>query len=302
MLDDRSYMRQRRRPANYDNGDGRKTLLTLIIINVIVFLLFSSAGAVDAFALTTRGIRELRLYQLVTAMFMHAGFSHLFFNMFSLYIFGSLSAPVLGQKHFLGLYFFSGILGNLLWIISAFSDNNPGILVGASGAIMGVIMATAMLMPDIEMYLLFIPFSFKLKTLAMVFIAIEFFNQLTVAGHSNIAYLVHLGGFVGGYLYMILFLRHYVQWNPLKKFFGTHSNTNRSPFENFSRKMPKGWSFGSPSDSGKSTHASTGNNRVTQRELDYLLDKISRDGINSLSEAEMQRLEQAREQMMRGKN
>ena len=292
-------MRGNRYPAN-DDADGKKTLFTLIIINLVVFLLFPPQVE-NVFALTPQVFKNLCLYQIVTTMFIHAGFSHLFFNMFSLYIFGSLSAPILGRKHFLGLYFFSGILGNLLWLISALPSNSHTMLVGASGAIMGVIMATAMIMPDTEMYLLFIPFSFKLKTLAIVFIALEIFNQMTAAPYSHIAYLVHLGGFAGGYLYMILFLRNYVQWNPLAKLFGTRLNTNQTFRGNNSGKMPHGWSFGSSSDDRKNPNRDPRSGRVTQQELDYLLDKISREGINSLSEEEMKRLELAREQMRGGK-
>ena len=300
MLNDRSYMR--RGPGGPDYQDvvsGRKALFSLILINIGIYLLFPPS-AQNTMALSMDGIRHLQIYQLVTAMFVHANFSHLFCNMLSLYIFGSLSAPILGAGRFLKMYFFAGILGNLLWVLTALSSGDPSYLVGASGAIMGVIVATAMMLPNIEMMMLFFPIPFKLRTLAIVFILIELFNQISIGRQSNIAYLCHIGGFIGGYLYMVLFQRQLIQWNPLSFLSGNSSSQGSfraSDSTTGARRMPHGWSFGGFSGSGRKTDPGA---RVTQKELDYLLDKISREGINSLSEEEMARLELAREQM-RGK-
>ncbi len=292
MLHDRDYMR--RRPPSGDDyrqaASGVRALFGLIIANVIFFLLFQRQ---EGLALYPAEFRNGSFHQLVTAMFMHGGFMHLFFNMFSLYIFGSLSAPILGARKFLTLYFAAGIAGNLVWLLMNLNANT--VLVGASGACMGVIMVTAMLMPNIEMFLLFIPFPIKLRTMALVFIAIEVFSELT-RPYSGVAYIAHIAGFAAGYLYAVFFLRNCIQWDPLAKVFGKTTSG-----------MPRGWRMTDATGEDRKhpdaqqSAPKPGTGPVTQGELDYLLDKISRQGINALSEAEMARLRQAREQMRGGK-
>jgi hypothetical protein len=144
-----------------------------------------------------------------------------------------------------------------------------------------------MMAPDVEMFLLFIPFPIKLRTMAIVFLALEIFSQITQQ-YSSVAYLAHIGGFCIGYLFAILFLKQYVRWDPLRL-----SGGRKNP--QGSRNNPYGWKV-----SGQNQQQS-GPRPVTQRELDMLLDKISREGINALSEEEMARLRQAREQMRGGK-
>ena len=282
MLQDRDYMR-RWSQGKGGSASGMHALFGLIIANVLLFLVIRNT---DGLALNPAQFRQGSFHELVTALFLHEGFTHIFFNMFTLYVFGSLSAPRLGARRFLGLFFASGIAGNLLWL--AFNWNSPVSLLGASGGCMGVIMATAMLMPNIEMYLLFIPFPVKLRTLAVVFIAIEIFGELT-SSRPEVAYLAHIGGFAAGYLYSVIFLRREIQWNPLAKLSGSHP----APGD-----LPRGWHIGGQQDPRRApeqTYSSSG--PVTQRELDALLDKISQQGINALSEHEMERLRQAREQM-----
>ena len=281
MLNDRDYMRRRRREDSDPETTGMRCLFLLIVANVLAFILFRSPD----FRLVPQLFQSGDYWTILTALFMHDGLWHLFFNMFSLYIFGQMVAPVIGTKRFLWLYFAAGIGGNLLWLLS--NLDSPAGLVGASGAVMGVIMVSAMMAPDVEMYLLFIPFPVKLRTMAIVFLALEIFSQITQPD-SPVAYLAHIGGFLIGYLFAILFLKQYVRWDPLRILSG--GNNRRSGNTN-----PYNWKV-----SGKKTTTSSaapGDNPVTQRELDMLLDKISKHGINALSEAEMARLRQAREQM-----
>lgn len=280
MLEDRDYMRRRRggRDEN-DPASGMRCLFTLIVVNVVAWILFRG----HTLALIPGEFQSGAFWQPLTAMFLHDGLWHIFFNMFSLYIFGQIAAPELGPKRFLALYFVSGLFGNLLWL--ALNWNAPAALVGASGAVMGVIMAAAMIAPDVEMFLLFIPFPVKLRTMAIVFLALEIFSELSNR-HSNVAYLAHIGGFIAGYLMMTLFFRQYVRWNPLAGKSGPQ------------RKMPHGWHMNG--EAPPPPKSGTGTGPVSQRELDYLLDKISREGINALSEQEMERLRQAREQMRGG--
>ena len=247
---------------------GRNTVLGLIIANIVVFLLTNINPALfETLALSTVNLRKGYWFELVTAMFVHGGFMHIFFNMWGLYIFGTIVAPLLGRARFLALYFISGLLGNLIYV--AVYWNSGGALVGASGAVFGVMMAVAMLAPNIPFVMLFFPVPIKARTLVIVYGAFELFNEVS-GSQDGIAHLAHLGGFVGGYLFIKFAL----------------GRASRGGLLGFMRPKPRLWkneSAGQPPDSG---------NR-----LDMLLDKISRHGINSLAPEEMEFLRRERERM-----
>jgi len=289
MLEDREYMR--RRPARDNDGNarsGRTCLLALIIVNAAVWLLF---GQNSSLCLYPPAVQNGDVLRIVTAVFMHEGFFHLLFNMYALYFFGMIIAPTLGAGRLLSLFLFSGVAGNLLWLAANWNSN--ALLLGASGAVMGVIMTAALLAPDVEILILFIPFPLKLRTAALVFAGIDIFMFVT-GDQTGVAYLAHIGGFLAGYLFSILFLRNEMRWNPLG-FLSGRSGPSQNGFR-FRQDYP----FRPPEDDAASKKESSGRGPVTQRELDFLLDKISREGINSLSEAEMERLRQARTQMRGG--
>ena len=252
-----------------EQKDGNAMVWYLIIANVILFLLGSKA---DDLALYCN--RYFRFWQPLTAGFLHLEFFHLFFNMYSIYLFGTLVAPHIGKRDFLLLYLISALAGNLLFL--ALNWGSPAILVGASGAAFGIMAAAALLEPDRRFTLLFLPFKpLKTTTLVICFAIVEILLQLT-GSQSGVAHLAHLGGLVGGYLFIKLKFPKMIVWDIFKK------RVRNVPFEAPPEEMPR----------------KTG--RVTSDELDALLDKISRYGINSLSEHELARLRQAREEM-RGK-
>lgn len=288
MLEDREYMRQR--PSRDDEGNarsGRTCLLALIVINAAVYLLF---GGNTSLCVDPLAVRNGDVLRIVTAVFMHEGFFHLLFNMYALYFFGMMIAPVLGARRFLSLFLFSGVAGNVLWL--AANWNAPALLLGASGAVMGVIMAAALLAPDVEILILFIPFPLKLRTAALVFAGIDVFMFIT-GDQTGVAYLAHIGGFLAGYIFSRIFLRREIQWDPLGALFGRGSSPKTFRFQG-------DYSFRSPDDRKDPRGGAPADGPVTQQELDHLLDKISREGINSLSEEEMARLRQARTQMRGG--
>jgi membrane associated rhomboid family serine protease len=252
-----------------EQKDGNAMVWYLIIANVILFFLGSKA---DDLALYCN--RYFRFWQPVTAGFLHLEFFHLFFNMYSIYLFGTLVAPHIGKRDFLLLYLISALAGNLLFL--ALNWGSPAILVGASGAAFGIMAAAALLEPDRRFTLLFLPFKpLKTTTLVICFAIVEILLQLTGI-QSGIAHLAHLGGLAGGYLFIKLKFPRMIVWDIFRK------RVRNVPFE-------------APPEEGP---RKTG--RVTSDELDALLDKISRYGINSLSEHELARLRQAREEM-RGK-
>lgn len=301
MLDDRDYMRRRPEPENKIQT-GRACVFTLIAANAVMFIVTGSPKFDQTLMLSWDGLRSGMFWQILTAMFMHGGFSHIFFNMWGLYVFGGIVAPRLGGRAFLALYLTAGIAGNLLELAGLW--NTPqALLCGASGAVMGITAAAAVMAPETPMLLLFIPFPIKLRTMAIVFFALEIVLQLS-GGQSYVAHLAHIGGLVAGYIFLKLFFRREILWDPLEALAGRRGYR---PPKDGGGGSASGWTYRrSPdrdSDYGPnfSTDSSYGFNgtRVSRHELDYLLDKISRTGINSLTPQELQRLKQAREEMRR---
>lgn len=277
-------------------GAGVSVVKLLILTNVVIFIMqclnpptYNTMGYMvryglftEHFALISTQVMKGQVYRLVTSMFLHGGFFHLFFNMYGLFLFGTLLEQRIGKKHFLIMYFISGTLGSILWV--ATNMHSPTPCIGASGALFGVIISTAMFFPDLKIMLLIPPIPMKLKTFAIVFVLLDIFLEFSKVAEGtfwgNIAHLVHIGGAVGGFLYIRTLFRQQIAWGILP---GFKKNKHSSSYE-----VSSGWSMGSTNGS---------DNRVTQKELDRLLDKISVSGINSLSAEEEDTLRRAREQM-----
>lgn len=142
--------------------------------------------------------REFHVWQLVTYMFLHAGFFHILFNMFALWMFGGELERTWGTRRFLWYYFITGVGGGLTLVLL-----NPSSLVatlGASGAIYGILLAYGMLFSDRLIYLyFFIPI--KAKYFVMIMGAIEFLSALSRPG-DMISHVAHLGGMVFGFVYL----------------------------------------------------------------------------------------------------
>ena len=278
-LQNREYMRS---PYPEPGNDGQPMLVALIIINIVNYILFHNGEL----ALVMNGsFSVLHILQIVTAGFAHADFWHLLFNMWGLYIFGKLVTPYVTRMQFLALYLAGAVTGNLLYYFSNFGS--PGILLGSSGALFAVMIAAATLEPNRRFALLFLAFTpIKTSTLVVCYTVLEVLMMLG-KHNSGIAHLAHLGGFIGGYILIKIIYGSRLPWDPFR-------------FLKFSG-MPK---F-TPPPSASQPRAESNTNRaagdvnapVTQRELDALLDKLSRDGINSLSEYELERLKKARRQM-----
>ena len=275
-LYDRDYMH---RQSSRNEMSGGQALFVIIVVNVIFFIFQDRIGT--DFVLKTGGTFSLQtVMQLFTAGFMHMDFWHLLFNMWGLYIFGKLVTPYLNGKKFFLLYIAGVLAGNLLFI--AFNWSNQNYLLGASGAVCAVMAAAATLEPDRKFVMLLMPFApLKTTTLVICYTILEFLFSFNRG--SNIAHLAHLGGFVGGYILIKIIYRSRLPWDPLRFV-----------------KVPDVSKFTPPPvnrNSGDEKGPSGAEAPVTQRELDALLDKLSRDGINSLSEYELQRLKKARRQM-----
>lgn len=217
----------------------------LIFLNVIMLLATYAAGSVFEIDLNRiLGIYfvksdQFRPFQIITHMFMHGGFTHLFFNMFALYMFGQVLEQVWGPKRFLIYYLVTGLGAMLIHeAVIAFQyyrimgeispvqlqevlDNgaaylmqgkgyiDPGMkelqailytpTVGASGAVFGVLLAFGVLFPNTQLMLLFPPIPIRAKYFVMIYGGIELYLAVTQPG-SSIAHAAHLGGMLFGYI------------------------------------------------------------------------------------------------------
>ncbi len=217
----------------------------LLLINIVMLLASWTAASVfhvDLVNLLGMHFPKsdlFRPYQVVTHMFMHAGFTHLFFNMFALFMFGRVLETVWGPKRFFIFYMVSGLGAALVHesvmaiqyhklaaIISPeqmqyILDNGAKLFtqnqvftntamrqmneilnvptVGASGAVFGILLAFGVLFPNTQLMLLFPPIPIKAKWLVIIYGGLELYLAITQPG-SNIAHAAHLGGMLFGYI------------------------------------------------------------------------------------------------------
>ena len=170
----------------------------LIFINVIVFVISAMLPIEGWLALWNVQSPNFRPYQLFTYMFAHADFFHIFFNMLLLSFFGPILEEFWDQKNFLLFYIAAGIGAAVFNILIAlFSGFGAfGVLIGASGAVYGVMTAFGIIFPNMELRLLFLPVSFKAKYMVMVLGSIAIFSGFRSSPGDNTAHFAHLGGIV----------------------------------------------------------------------------------------------------------
>ena len=168
----------------------------LLIINVIFFVVAYVLLPQLQFLLPLYypTSEHFQPFQIVTNLFMHGNLNHLFFNMLSLFFLGPMLEFKLGPKKFLALYLSAGVAGVIGHILMIFlGQTSVAAVLGASGAIMGVLGAIAFYFPHQKIQLLFPPIPIKIGHLALILIAFDLFSN--VAGQTdNIAHFAHLGG------------------------------------------------------------------------------------------------------------
>ncbi len=191
----------------------------LIIINVIIFLIvllaqFIYPNIVDYIALKPSNVinssnitNGFYFWTFLTSMFMHAGFFHLFVNMFSLFFIGNLIERIIGKKRFFSFYLLAGLFAGVLfvlisWIMKSFfgfSGDFNTYAVGASGAIFGLIGLLMILTPNLPVYIMFIPIPIKMKYAAPAILILLWL--VSILGNVPIGNTAHLGGFLIGLVY-----------------------------------------------------------------------------------------------------
>lgn len=198
--------------------------LNLLIIIVIVFVAqkFVLPGygidPDDVLALHYPDSPRFRFWQIITHMFCHSGYFHVVLNGFGLFMFGSHIERVIGSKRFLLLFFVSGLTAVLVHfgytaavLNMEFGSIMPfkqgllptdiyGPMVGASGALYGVLVAFAMFFPNLELIFLIIPYPIKAKYLVPIMIGLDLVLGFSNVSGDNIAHFAHIGGAIGGFL------------------------------------------------------------------------------------------------------
>ena len=233
----------------------------IISINFLIFILQYLSG-MEGELFTIFGIvpsktfGELMLWQPFTYLFFHGGIWHVLINMFVLWMFGSELEKFWGKKEFLRFFFITGIGSGLITILFSLSSTNP--VVGASGAIYGVLLAYGFMFPNRLVYLYFL-IPIKVKYLVMLIGAIAFFSSLN-PGNSNISHLTHLSGMVIAFIY----LRSSINWNTINHFVIHRKDEIKRHYED--KKNEK--------------------RDALKLQVDAILDKINDVGYDNLSESE----------------
>ena len=204
----------------------------LLIINVLCFFATLVARKYGIDLMNLFGLHfflasDFNPIQLLTYMFLHAGFGHIFFNMFAVWMFGRVVEQVWGPKRFLFYYLFcgvgAGLIQELVWYIyyvvklSHYGVDsilggtilmgdflNLFITIGASGAVYAILLAFGMLFPNSPLFVFPLPFPIKAKWIVMGYVVLELF--LGLGGSDGVAHLAHLGGMLSGLL-LILYWR-----------------------------------------------------------------------------------------------
>lgn len=249
----------------------------LLIINVLMYFAY--------YVLLKQGIINLnyylgiwslstglfRIWQPLTYMFMHGSFDHLFFNMFSLWMFGSALENFWGSKRFLFYYLVCGIGAGLLNMLV------PGahVSVGASGAVYALLLAFGMMWPNNYIYLYFlVPIRTKWFIIGMI--VIELFEGI-FRSTDGIAHFAHLGGMLIGFLIILYWKRHGGMTGDfsIKNWFNSLKNRKKyTRYEEVYDKVPR------------SDEEYNYQKTQKERDIDAILDKVAKSGYESLSKEE----------------
>ena len=249
----------------------------LLIINVLMYFAY--------YVLLKQGIINLnyylgiwslstglfRIWQPLTYMFMHGSFDHLFFNMFSLWMFGSALENYWGSKRFLFYYLVCGIGAGLLNMLV------PGahVSVGASGAVYALLLAFGMMWPNNYIYLYFlVPIRTKWFIIGMI--VIELFEGI-FRSTDGIAHFAHLGGMLIGFLIILYWKRHGGMTGDfsIKNWFNSLKNRKKyTRYEEVYDKVPR------------SDEEYNYQKAQKERDIDAILDKVAKSGYESLSKEE----------------
>lgn len=290
-------------------------------MNVVVFLatyLFRNMGIDlnNVLGLHFFLAPDFHIYQLFTYMFAHGGFSHIFFNMFALWMFGCIVERTWGAKKFLTYYIVCGVGAGLFQELAQFAQFyfiaseqlphftlaqtmkvanayaaflNPWTTVGASGAVYGILLAFGMLYPEERIFIFPLPVPIKAKWFVMGYAAIELFMAYSSTG-DGVAHLAHLGGMVFGF-FLIRYWRCHPDIRYSRRSGQQFFDSMRASWERRTGRKDSGGVF---TNSANTRHESdwdyNARRKAEQERMDEILDKIRRNGYESLTREEKQQL------------
>ena len=296
----------------------------LLIINVLVYLLASvvelgGKSLTDWGALHFFMASDFHVYQFITYQFLHGGFTHLFFNMFALWMFGCVIENVWGPKKFIFYYIFCGVGAGLcqemVQYISFAADGltsldpeqilnvngqrlmtvdqimNLSSTIGASGAVYGILLAFGMTFPNERIFIFPLPIPIKAKWFVAIYAIIEFVSAMSSVG-DGVAHMAHIGGMLFGFL-LILYWRKrpnsYFNVDATRQFFDQWSRTSRTSHTGETSYTSSNTTYSRPEDDMEYN----ARKKARQEEIDKILDKIRVSGYDSLSKEEKRRLFEA---------
>ena len=269
------------RTVRFGLGGGlTKAIKYLLIINIAVYVFqhLVGPGVIKWFGLFPHTVfAKFQIWQLLSYMFLHSQSDplHLIFNMFVLWMFGGEVERSMGTREFVKYYLICGVGAGLLHVIMFFNSSTP--VVGASGAIYGVMVAFAVLFPDRVITLLlflFLPMQIRAKYLVMIFAAISlFYGVFRIDG--GVAHFAHLGGMAAGFIYLKLDWRidYFSTWLRRKR-------ESRRLLQKLKKEQ---------------------NQQRFRERVDAILEKINEVGYDKLNAEEKKILQEASEQLSRQK-
>ena len=254
---------------------------------------------------------DFHIHQFVTYLFLHGGWTHIFFNMFALWMFGVVVENVWGAKRFLFYYILCGIGAGLMQELAQYANYtienlaayqyvniggqqmttdayiNLWTTIGASGAVYGILLAFGMIFPNERIFIFPLPVPIKAKWFVCGYVAIELFMAMSSSG-DGVAHMAHLGGMLFGFLMIRYWNKH------------PNSSMNRSGGQEFFDKLKRNFEkhqsnentrmHVESSDPKEADREYNVRKKLNQEEIDAILDKIRKSGYDSLTKEEKQRL------------
>lgn len=183
----------------------------LLIINVFLYFATSILRGRGIYLDALMGMYFWQMeafspYQFITYMFMHGGIGHLFFNMFAVWMFGSVVERFWGAQKFFLYYFFAGIGAGLIQQLVWQYTGGYGVTIGASGAVFGLLLAYGWMFPNEKLIFIFLPVPIKAKYFIIIYGLMELFLGVASFRGDSVAHFAHLGGMIFG-LVLLLYWR-----------------------------------------------------------------------------------------------
>jgi membrane associated rhomboid family serine protease len=271
----------------------------LLIINVLVFLaqyiLNSEHPAANVLgyygSLHFFMVEDFHIYQFLTYMFLHGSFTHILFNMFAVWMFGSVMERVWGPKKFLFYYIVCGVGAGIIQELVQLWQLVDIPTLGASGAVYGILLAFGMIFPNERLFIIPFPFPIKAKWLIVGYIVIELFSAMSGPG-DGVAHMAHLGGMLFGFLLIRYWRKHPDSSQRFGRSYGQEFFDNlRRKYEERQRSQHMHAEQTRWEEQRRETDEEYNERqRKNQEEIDAILDKIRKSGYDSLSKEEKKKL------------